>query len=162
MTLSLPLGISDPPDVSRKFPGRYESLAKIGQFIRSQAQQSGLDEKAVYQVEMAVDEACSNIIEHAYGDENKGDISVTCRISEEGLTIVLSDTGKSFDPNSISLPDLSTGLEERESHGLGMFFIREWMDKVEYENKAGVGNILTLLKRRGGSRKVSSMTAYRP
>jgi anti-sigma regulatory factor (Ser/Thr protein kinase) len=60
------------------------------------------------------------------------------------------------------LPDLSTGLEERESHGLGMFFIREWMDKVEYENKAGVGNILTLLKRRGGSRKVSSMTAYRP
>jgi serine/threonine-protein kinase RsbW len=162
MTLSQPLGISNLPEMSLNFPGRYESLARIGQFVRSQAQQTGLDEKAVYQVEMAVDEACSNIIEHAYGAEDKGDISITCRATEEGIKIILCDTGKPFDPDSIGSPDLSTGLEERESHGLGMFFIREWMDKVDYENKPGVGNILTLFKRRNSSKKVSSTTALRP
>jgi serine/threonine-protein kinase RsbW len=162
MTLSQPSGISNPSGMSRSFPGRYESLASIGQFVRSQAQQTGLDEKAVYQVEMAVDEACSNIIEHAYGAEDKGEISLTCLENEEGLTIILCDTGKPFDPDSVGLPDLSTGLEERESHGLGMFFIREWMDKVEYENKPGVGNILKLFKHRGSSKKVSSKTALRP
>jgi len=160
MTLSPPLGISNHPAVSRTFPGRFESLSSIGQFVRSQALQSGLDEKAVYQVEMAIDEACSNIIEHAYG-EKEGEISLTCSSGEDGLTVVLRDTGKPFDPKTVTLPDLSAGLEERESHGLGLFFIYEWMDKVQYDYKPGVGNILTMFKRRGNPRHLSAKSADR-
>jgi serine/threonine-protein kinase RsbW len=162
MILSLPLGISNPLIVSRTFPGLYESLASIGQFVRAQALISGLDDKAVYQVEMAVDEACSNIIEHAYGSENKGEIALTCQSDEKGFTVVLRDTGRPFNPDSVDLPDLTTGLEERESHGLGLFFIREWMDQVHFDYKPGVGNILTMFKRRGGSRRSSSKTADKP
>jgi serine/threonine-protein kinase RsbW len=141
--------------MSRIFPGRYESLASIGQFVRAQALQSGLDEKSVYQVEMAVDEACSNIIEHAYGIENEGEISLTCRNSMEGLTVILRDSGRPFDPKTVDVPELTAELEERESHGLGLFFIREWMDKVQYDYKPGVGNVLTMFKRRKSSGKLT-------
>jgi serine/threonine-protein kinase RsbW len=144
--------------MSRIFPGRYESLASIGQFVRAQALQSGLDEKAVYQVEMAVDEACSNIIEHAYGVETEGEISLTCRNSTEGLTVILRDSGKPFDPKTVNSPELTAELEERESHGLGLFFIREWMDQVQYDYTPGVGNILTMFKRR----KTSGKSTDRP
>jgi anti-sigma regulatory factor (Ser/Thr protein kinase) len=51
------------------------------------------------------------------------------------------------------MPDLSVGLDERESHGLGLFFIYEWMDQVQYDYKPGEGNILTMFKSRGGARK---------
>lgn len=153
MTLSQPLGISEPlTSVTRSFSGTYANLAGIGQFVRGEAQQAGLDDAAVYQVEMAVDEACSNIIEHAYGGEGKGNIDCTCRCEADSLVIVLADEGKSFDPEQIKPPDLQAELEDRESHGLGLFFIREWMDQVEFKFLPSVGNVLTLVKYRGGKK----------
>lgn len=149
------MGISNPSEAARIFPGRFESLAAIGLFIRQQAQQSGLDEKAVYQVEMAVDEACSNIIEHAYGESSQGDILLTCSNNDEGIIVVLRDTGISFDPETVKKPERTASLEERKSHGLGLFFIHEWMDKVQYKSTPGEGNTLTMFKRRAGSRKHS-------
>jgi serine/threonine-protein kinase RsbW len=65
--------------------------------------------------------------------------------------VILRDSGRPFDPKTVNLPDLTADLEERESHGLGLFFIREWMDQVQYDYKPGVGNILTMLKRRKSS-----------
>jgi serine/threonine-protein kinase RsbW len=131
---------------TRSFPGRYESLAKISKFIRGAAQKAGLGDFAVYSVEMAVDEACSNIIEHAYQGEDQGDISCTCKVSTEGLTIVLKDTGKPFSPDEVKMPDLNASLEERESHGLGLVFIYKWMDRVEFKTTPGDGNQLILFK----------------
>lgn len=151
--MSLPLlEISDsaltPLSETRSFAGKYESLAKIGDFVRSIARQAGLQDSAVYAVEMAVDEACSNVIEHAYGGEGNGEIRCTCRSNADGLTIVLEDDGRSFDPSSIKAPNLSASLEERESHGLGLFFIRQYMDRVDFEFGTGRGNRLTMFKSR--------------
>ena len=61
-----------------KFSGRFESLADIRKFVFQAASNAGFDEKEIYAVELAVDEACSNIIEHAYEGEGKGDIICTC------------------------------------------------------------------------------------
>jgi serine/threonine-protein kinase RsbW len=129
------------------FPGRYDSLAKIGDFIRRTASEAGLDNLAVYTVETAVDEACSNIIEHAYGGEDKGDIECTCNQSQDKLTIILRDTGDAFDPKSIPEPDLGAPLEQREDHGLGLYFMRKWMDEVYFESLAGGGNVVVMVKK---------------
>ncbi len=137
--------------VTRSFPGRYDSLASIGDFIRGIAHKAGLGSFAAYTVEMAVDEACSNIIEHAYGSEDKGQITCTCKVTKEGLTIILEDHGRPFDPDLIGAPDISGGLEDRPTHGLGLFFIRQWMDKVDFDFKTGNGNRLTLFKKRQAS-----------
>jgi serine/threonine-protein kinase RsbW len=134
--------------VTRSFPGRYDSLAEIGDFVREIAIQAGLGNFATYAVEMAVDEACSNIIEHAYGGEGRGEIICTCKVNSQGLIIELEDHGKPFDPQLIADPDLNSGLDNHPSHGLGLFFIRQWMDQVEFEFKENDGNHLILFKKR--------------
>jgi len=130
---------------TKSFPGRYESLARVGDFVRNLAPEAGLESFAVYSIEMAVDEACSNIIEHAYGGEGKGEIRCTCSVVEDEMKIVIKDRGKPFDPSSIPPPNLSKDIDERQAHGLGLHFIRKWMDEVQFLSK-GRENILTMVK----------------
>lgn len=129
-------------------PGRYENLVKIGEFVRQAAQAAGLDSFSVYQVETAVDEACTNIIEHAYGKEGIGDIECTCRTGPNEITIVLRDWGKPFNPAKIRPPNLKAPLKKRQAHGLGLHFINEWMDEVDFQFTGETGNVLTMIKRK--------------
>jgi serine/threonine-protein kinase RsbW len=133
---------------TRAFPGRFDSLAAIGQFVSRAAEAAGLDARAVYSVQMAVDEACSNIIEHAYGGEGRGNIECTCHVDKDGLTVVLRDEGRCFDPTSVPAPALHANLEERTGGGLGLYFMRQLMDEVHFEFTPGSGNLLTMVKRR--------------
>ena len=130
------------------FPGRFDSLAAIGEYVTRAAEAAGLDARSVEGVELAVDEACSNIIEHAYGGEGRGDIEVTYRIDGDGLTVLLRDYGSPFDPDGVAEPDLQAPLEERDAGGLGLHFMRQLMDQVRFEFTAGAGNVLTMVKRR--------------
>lgn len=130
------------------FPGRFDSLASISEFIASAAKAAGLDERAIYESQMAVDEACSNIIEHAYSGEEHGDIGCTCNIDEGELTVILRDHGIPFDPTCVLEPDLHTPLEEREAGGLGVHFMRHLMDEMRFECSPDWGNVLTMVKRR--------------
>ena len=129
-------------------PAQFESLTEIDEFVAHAAKVAGLDARAVYAVQLAVDEACSNIIEHAYGGAGQRPISCTCQITHDGLTVILHDHGEPFDPLSVPTPDLHAGLEQRNTGGLGMYFIRELMDVVRFESAPGIGNTLTLIKRR--------------
>lgn len=132
------------------FPGRYDSLEKIANLIQQAAMEFGLDSCAAYGVETAVDEACSNIIEHAYGGENKGSIELTYEIADRELIITLKDSGKRFNPKKIAPPNLTAPLKNRQPHGLGLFFMRQWMDEIRFERNAGY-NVLIMIKRKGPS-----------
>ncbi|MGD0709160.1 MAG: ATP-binding protein [Anaerolineaceae bacterium] len=127
------------------FPGRYDSLNKIASFVRQAAQEAHLNDFASYEVETAIDEACSNIIEHAYGGEDLGTIECSYLVSEDHLTIVLRDHGKPFDPSKIPTPDLRRPLGSRKAHGLGLYIMRQWMDRVEFDTTNDT-NILTMTK----------------
>ena len=131
-----------------EFPGRYDSLEKIAELVQQAAQELGLDSCAAYAVETAVDEACSNIIEHAYGGENKGKIELTYSIEGNELIITLRDNGKRFNPKRVSSPNLNAPLKNRQAHGLGLFFMRQWMDEIRFERVKGY-NVLTMVKRKG-------------
>lgn len=130
---------------NKRFPGRFESLGAISRFVKQAAVDTGLDEMGIYSVELAVDEAASNIIEHAYGEENVGDIECSCIIEPDGLTIVLKDKGNPFNPDAV--PDVDTGLplEERKPGGAGVFLMRKVMDIVQFEFRPD-GNVLTMKK----------------
>jgi serine/threonine-protein kinase RsbW len=135
---------------TRTFPGRFDSLAAISEFVTRAARAAGLDARAVDAVQLAVDEACSNIVEHAYGGEGRGDIECTCRVDSDGLTVVLRDHGRPFDPSSVPEPDLSPSLDDAActGGGLGLYFVRQLMDQVHFEFTADSGNVLTLVKRK--------------
>jgi len=130
------------------FPGRFDSLAAIDEFVSRAAEAAGLDERAIYAVQMATDEACSNIIKHAYGGEGRGAIECTCRVDDDGLTVMLRDRGRPFDPASVPEPDLHSNLENRDIGGLGLYFVRTLMDEVCFQFTPDSGNLLTMVKRK--------------
>lgn len=102
------------------FPGKYESLPAISAFVTQFARELGFDEDAVYAVELAVDEACTNIIEHAYKHDD-GTIVCSCAELKKGIKITLEDQGKTFDPLEVPEPDPSLPLEKVSPRGAGLF-----------------------------------------
>lgn len=133
---------------SKVFPGEFSSLAAISDFVVENAKTVGLDEKATYAVQLAVDEACSNIIEHAYGGEGIGDIELTINITDTGLEIILKDKGEAFDPNDI--PDLDVGLplDQMGERGAGVYLMYKLMDEVFFESTEPNGTILIMRKKK--------------
>jgi serine/threonine-protein kinase RsbW len=131
---------------TRTFPGRFDSLGAICKFVTRMAQAAGLAPQAVYAVQVAVDEACSNIVEHAYGGEGRGPIECTCHVYDDRLIVTLHDYGCPFDPAQIPHPDLKASLQDRNAGGLGVYFMQQLMDHVHFESVPGTGNTLTLIK----------------
>ncbi|MBN1955138.1 MAG: ATP-binding protein [Anaerolineae bacterium] len=131
---------------TRVFPARFDVLAAVSEFVVQAAASAGLDESAAYAVQMAVDEAFTNIVEHAYGGEDRGDVECTCRAGPEGLTVILRDFGQAFCPECVPEPNLSACIEERQPGGLGLYFIRQLMDEVHFEFTSDSGNVLTMVK----------------
>jgi len=133
---------------TRSFPGRYTSLAEISEFVAKTAQDAGLDSKGVYAVKLAVDEACTNIIEHSYGGEGPGKIECSCDFDSNALTIHLRDWGKAFDPNLVPEPNFDIPLEHLEPRGAGLFFMRKLMDEVRFKFQEHKGNLLVMVKKK--------------
>jgi anti-sigma regulatory factor (Ser/Thr protein kinase) len=124
-------------------------LTEIAAFVTQAARICGLNDDDVFHVEMAVDEACSNIIEHAYADQ-VGEIEVACRCPADGLfEVVLRDSGQPFDPEEVPEPKVSgeVDLDSLNEGGLGLYFMRKLMDEVRFESAPSRGNTLTMLKR---------------
>jgi serine/threonine-protein kinase RsbW len=130
-----------------KVAGNLDNLAKIGEFVTAAARRAGLNDKAVYAVQMAVDEACANIIEHAYGGEGRGSIRLACAVQTDGLQIIILDRGRPFNLAKVPALDTAAPLEKRQVGGMGIFFIHTLMDRVEFKFTAR-GNQLILFKRR--------------
>ena len=131
-----------------KVKSELESLEIIGDFIAETLGKFGVGEATIYQVQLAADEACTNIIKYAY-PEGEGSISLVLDMANDDLVVTITDRGKPFDPDSISPPDLSADLDTRKVGGLGIYFIRKLMDDVSYTFDPQKGNQLTMLKRLG-------------
>jgi len=127
--------------------GCFENLATIADFVIKAAQASGLDEKATFEVQMAVDEACTNIIQHSYGGEGRGEIALRCELADGDFVVTIRDHGRHFNPEAVPPPDLTSSLAKRQEGGLGLYFMRQLMDEVHFRFDAE-GNELTMVKRR--------------
>ncbi len=138
---------------TRIFIARFESLDAIREFVADAAHQAGLDEKEVYNVQLAADEAASNIIEHAYEGVADGQIEISTDIADSTLRIEMRDQGKRFDPEAVAAPDINASLEDRVVGGLGLFFMRKLMDEVQFQYSPESGNVLTMLKHLPATRK---------
>lgn len=123
-----------------------DALAQISAFITDAAEQVGLDERATWQVQLAVDEAVTNIIQHAYDLDAPGDITLSWQAEGGRLVVTLRDYGRQFDPQDVPLPDLESPLEERQVGGLGIYLITRLMDEVRFDFDPHAGNLLTMVK----------------
>ena len=132
-------------------PARFSSLESVRKFFLCAAVESGLSGCDIDAVELSVDEAFSNIIEHAYGGESDEMIECSYTDNPSQLRIIIKDCGKPFDPVHVPEPDLDAGLEERRVGGLGLYFMSKLMDEIYFSFvKSPDGkkkcNILTMVK----------------
>ena len=139
------------PTFEKKFalsvPSSTENLAMIRDFVKKIGEQAGLDESQVGEMELAVDEACANVIEHAYGKDVTKEVSIRAVVDDDAIHIDVVDTGRGFDPAEVMEKDVLQLVKERQSGGLGMGLMRRLMDEVVYQIIPGVKNELRMVKR---------------
>ena len=132
--------------LTARFPARYDHLRAISAFVMDAIKDSPFDSRQRYAIDLAVDEACSNVIDHAYAGDDQGEIRIILDFLEIGLKITIQDDGAPFDPDCVVEPDLTSPLETRCERGLGVYLIHEVMDEASWDFSTPGVNQLTLLK----------------
>jgi serine/threonine-protein kinase RsbW len=123
-----------------------DNLAAIREFIQNSALESGFSQEIVSKISLAVDEACTNVIKHAYKFSPDREITVHTKLEKSKFTILITDTGDKFDPNLIPEPNLKEYHKQRKVGGLGMYLMKKLMDEVQYNTLSGNQNQVVLVK----------------
>lgn len=134
-------------------PGHGSSLRPIRIIVTDLARQLGFPEEEVAKIEMAVDEACSNVLEHAYGTERNWlwkhpnpEIRLTIQTEGDRLIIQINDDGKRFDFAAYRPGNILERIRAMRSGGYGIAIMRQFMDEVQYSSDDASGNTLRLVK----------------
>lgn len=123
-----------------------DNLSKIRIFIKEYSIKVGFDEETSNKIVLAVDEACTNVIKHAYKYSKSGKINVNVSYSNKKFRISVTDEGIHFNSKSIKEPNLKKYYEEKRVGGLGMFLMKKLMDEVIYSQSNAKKNKVTLVK----------------
>ncbi len=134
-----------------RLPGETDYLARLREFTTDYARELGFDETALGEIEMSVDEAATNVIRHAYGEDpdlpdEKRRIEIELSFDEENFIVLIRDFGRPYNPVNAPIPDLKKHIEERKTHGLGVFAMRSFMDSLEHKYSEHFGNELIMRK----------------
>lgn len=134
----------DPGSESLVLDSRLEAIDLARRFARARAELAGFDADGVSAIELALTEALSNVIVHAYGGRPDGEIGLTITVDDSVLRLEVLDNGRPFDPEGYSPPDLS----EPGRGGYGIMLIETLMDDVARERRPDGHTCLSLAKRR--------------
>lgn len=129
-----------------KIPGQTDNLELIRIFVSAVADKVGFEADDVSKIELAVDEACANVIKHAYLKETKEPIDVVIEIDYKKLAIIITDHGKGFDVKKISKQDVKDYIAEMRVGGLGIYLMKALMDEVEFNSQPGVKTQVKMVK----------------
>lgn len=126
---------------------RVENVAAFRNFVEEACRRAGAAESTCFDLKLAVDEACSNLVVHGYAGREPGPIRVSFALDGDEIVITIFDRAPPFEPTNAPVPKLDAPASERRPGGLGWHIIRQIMDRVTYEANAENGNRLTLAKR---------------
>jgi len=125
-------------------PAQLKSLQKSIAFVSSFTRKLGFDSRRLSEIELCVEEVLVNIFNYAYPGE-PGEVEISCHSAPEGtLTIRIVDSGIPFNVLSSDDPDISLSIDERHIGGLGIYFVKQLMDRVEYHRENNK-NVLSLI-----------------
>jgi len=121
-------------------------VPRLNTFIDEVCEANGFDMATTMQINLAIEEAVVNVMNYAYPEGTKGDITIETKANKSEVSFIISDTGKPFDPTAKAEVDITLSAEDRAIGGLGIHLIRQIMDHINYERIDG-HNILTLIKK---------------
>lgn len=119
-----------------------DELGRLSEFIEELGETLSLSTETTMHINLALEEAISNIIMYAYPQEEEHEIYLKVNAIEQQLIFLLTDNGLSFDPTDVPEVDLGLSAEERQIGGLGIFLIRSIMNEVSYQRLDGENRLI--------------------
>jgi len=151
-TISLKKGRQgEPPPAklfSLNFPADVNLLAAVRAFLVSVLHEYGYEQDMVNDLEMAADEAVTNVVEHAYQFDGRKTVFVELKLERAGVQVRVKDNGRAFNPLQVQPVNLDAHVAERRTGGLGVHLMQSLMDSVDYRRE-GDFNVLTLTRQGG-------------
>lgn len=122
------------------------NLARVADFVADATRKTKIPQKHSDDIQMAVDEAVTNVMEHAYAGRTDGHISIQLDIDTQAILVEIRDQGHAFNAKKVKKPNINSPLSERSIGGLGIFFMKKLMDHVEF-TRDDSGNITRMTKK---------------
>ena len=125
---------------------QINELQKVAQFIEEIGEELRLSAELQMKLNLVLEEMVSNVIFYAYPDDVEAEIEIVAKSDSKELTFTLTDQGREFDPTMREETDLSVNPANRDLGGMGIYIVKNIMDKVTYQRLDGK-NILTMTKK---------------
>jgi anti-sigma regulatory factor (Ser/Thr protein kinase) len=131
--------------ISFALKNRLSELDVLCDHLRQFCQDCGVSKRQTFEINLALDELFTNIINHGFEDNDEHHVHITCTSQDGALKITIEDDGMPFNPTAAPHPNLKCAFKDREIGGLGIHLIRSYMDRIEYIRQGGK-NVLILTK----------------
>jgi len=130
--------LSLPPDLS------YLRLAQM--VIQETALKIGFTGDDLYQIDLAAEEAISNVMVHAFADQERENFDLICERAPLGMKITIKEKGLPFDPGQIPDYHPAENIDQMSASGMGVFLMKEFMNEVYFRNLGMEGKETNLVK----------------
>ena len=124
-----------------------QQIPQLAEFVETVAEAAQLDVGLTMNLNLALEEAVTNVIMYAYPKGSDGLVDIEAIIRKDSLAFIVSDTGTPFDPTAAPEADITLDVEDRPIGGLGIFLVRNIMDEVKYARSEDGKNILSMTKK---------------
>jgi len=131
------------PSLTLLLKNRIVEVSRLVEAVESFGGHAGLSSDLTYRLTLSLDEIVSNVIRHGYSDTGDHIVEVRLTVHDGTVTAVVEDDGHPYDPRESPAPDLTLPVEQRGPGGLGIYLVKQMMDSIDYERKAGK-NVLTV------------------
>ncbi len=128
-------------------PASTAYISAVRDFVGLYANQFGFTDREVDEIRLAVDEAYTNVIKHAYQFDDNQRVLISIGAINDEFWVSITDQGRAFNPEQYSEPDIKERIRLKKRGGVGVYLIRRLMDAVEYNNMGGT-NEIRMTKRR--------------
>lgn len=132
--------------ISIQLKNNLSELESLNKVVAEFAERHRLSSKVLLNLSLALEEILTNVISHAYDDNDEHQIMVRLFLEQGQLKVEVEDDGRPFNPLEAPEPDLNKSLEERSIGGLGIHFVRKLMDELEYRREEGRNLFLIKIK----------------
>ncbi len=122
-------------------PSSTRYLEQVRRFVETHTVEAGFNTESVEQFKVAVDEACTNVIKHAYHGNESQEVTIRIIVDIDRCTICIQDKGNAFRPQEYEEPDIFDLAKRRQAGGFGVHIMRRLMDHVEYASQGHTNEV---------------------
>lgn len=139
---NLDSSVSSTNELSLLVHATTENISQVRNVVALHAKECGFTVEEADEIRLAVDEAYTNIIKHAYQFDDTQTVTVKVTCVHEVFQVVIGDHGKRYNPETYQEPDIEERIKLRERGGVGIYLIQRLMDHVEYRQNGSLNEIV--------------------